>query len=129
MEIVRDLLVLFTTTVVFLMNMEFRYTFKKVAIIFTGFGIISFTIYCFLLNRGYEKEIISLLCFSLPSLFVCLWVSKYRKARFVFTFALVDIIAVMIIILGKILALLFDNNAVISLFIIIVLLIIYIILA
>ena len=125
METIRDLLVFFTTMSVFLMNMEFRYPFKRVIKIFVFYGVFSFILYCFLLKNSYDKEIASLICFTFPSLILCFLVSKYRKSKFIFTFAIVDLICILIIIIAKFLSIPFDNSSLVTLIAVIIMLIIY----
>jgi diguanylate cyclase (GGDEF)-like protein len=101
MEVLLDLLVLITTMSIFLMNMDFRYSKRKMLIIFGGFGIVSFSVYFLLLQLGFERVTLSSLCFSIPSLILCFWTSKYRGARLVFTFAIIDLLGMVAVILGK----------------------------
>ncbi|MDK2867452.1 MAG: hypothetical protein PWP51_2341 [Clostridiales bacterium] len=105
-----DLMVLATTMSVFLMHMDFRYSMKKVISLFSCFGIISFAVYSLLLVEGFERTVASSLCFSIPSLFFCLWMAKYRDARFIFTFAVVDLIGMTAVILGRCISIPFDYN-------------------
>ena len=110
MEILLDLLVLITTMSIFLMNMDFRYSKRKMLFIFGAFGIVSFSAYILLLQLGFERVGLSSLCFSLPSLILCFWTSKYRGARLVFTFAIIDLLGMVAVILGKCISIYFDYN-------------------
>lgn len=110
MDILLDLLVLITTMAVFLMNMDFRYSYKKVIFLFIGYGIVSFSAYMLLLDKGFERETLSSICFSIPSLILCFWASKYRGARFVFTFAIIDMLGMTAVILGRCISILFDYD-------------------
>ncbi|MBS7526919.1 GGDEF domain-containing protein [Fusibacter paucivorans] len=110
MEKILDFMVLATTMSVFLMHMDFRYNMKKVITLFISFGVISFVVYSLLLVEGFERTVASSVCFSIPSLFFCLWMAKYRDARFVFTFAIVDLIGMTAVILGRCISIPFDYD-------------------
>lgn len=110
MEGITNLLTLIVTISIFYMYMDFRYDKKIVAIIFVVFGIVSFGIYSILVQTGFDPETISIICFSLPSLILCFMISKYRGARFIFTFASIDLLAMTALILGRIIGGFFEYN-------------------
>lgn len=114
MDSMLDILVLITTISVFYVNMDFRFSNRKVLFAFTVFGALSFSLYMFLLQIGYDREVISSICFSIPSFVLCFWLSKYRDARFIFTFAAIDLIAFAMVILGRVVSIPFGyaNNVI-----------------
>lgn len=110
MENLIDLFVLITTMSVYLMNMDFKYPKTKMILIFIIFGVVSFSLYNLLLSFSFERETMSSICFSIPSLLLCLWTSKYKGARFIFTFAVIDLVGMTAVILGRCFSILFDYN-------------------
>jgi len=127
MEIFLDLLVLITTMSVFLMHMDFRYSKEKMLFIFGFFCMASFSVYALLLQAGFERVVISSLCFSIPSFIVCFWTAQYRDARLIFTFAMVDLLGMMAVILGKCSSIYFNYDEGIVFFSTSILLVLYII--
>ena len=107
--------------------MDFRYSKMKMIILFASFGVISFSVYISLLQLGFEREVLSSICFSIPSFFLCLWTSKYRDARFVFTFAIVDLVSMTAVIIGRCISILFDYNQMVIFVSTTILLILYLI--
>lgn len=110
MEKVLDIFVMVTTISVYLMNMDFRYSIKKIILLFVGFLIISCSVFTILLHQVFTKDVTSLISFFIPSLILCFWVSKYRDARFIFTFSLVNLITVIAVIFGKSISVPFNDN-------------------
>jgi len=110
MDLLLDFLVLITTMTVFLMVMRFKHPIKRVVFLYTLFIGVSFSLYLYLYGLGFEKELLSGLCFSLPSLLLAYMLSYYKGARFIFTFAMVDLLGMLAIILGRSISLPFDRN-------------------
>jgi diguanylate cyclase (GGDEF)-like protein len=109
--------------------MDFRYDKKIVAIVFTIFGLTSFAIYSLFVQNGFAPETISIICFSIPSLIMCFMIAKYRGARFIFTFASIDLLAMTALILGRIIGGFFEYNQFVIFFSSFLLLIIYFVIA
>jgi len=111
MEAILEIIIFLTTMSVFIINMDFRYSRKKVVLILVICGIICFLSYGVVLAHGVNRVLASGLCFSIPTLILCWFISAYRNSRFIFTFATVDLFAMIIVFMVKIIANLLKFNA------------------
>jgi len=109
MDFILEIFVLITTIASFIILMDFRKDIKRVIKIMISFSLLAFTVYWQLAANGFDKEIISFLCFSIPSLGLCWYLAKYRDSRFIFTFCSVDLLALIIVIIGRLSAIPFND--------------------
>ncbi|WP_343210654.1 GGDEF domain-containing protein [Anaerolentibacter hominis] len=86
----------------FLTLTEFRYSARTTFITMGLVMLLTTAAYLTLVNRGWAEGQASLACYSIPSLLVCLILSRYRDSRFIFTFCSVDLCGIILIYLTRI---------------------------
>lgn len=96
--------------IVFLLLIELKYSKKVTFISIVSFIVISFSVYLKFVSMGINEGESSAITLTIPSLILCFILSKSKDSRFVFTFCSVDIMGLIIIIISRAVAILFNDN-------------------
>ncbi len=97
-------------SVIFILLMDIRTSKKVTFLLMSAFVILSFIGFSSLEHRGYDSGVASAIALTLPSMALFFILSKHRDGRFLFTFCSVDIMGLIIIILSRATAIMFDDN-------------------
>ncbi|WP_206458238.1 GGDEF domain-containing protein [Anaerovorax sp. IOR16] len=101
--------------IIFLVLIELKYS-KKVTFIFiVTFILFAFFTYLKFVSMDFGEGKSSAITLTIPSFILCLLLSKNKDSRFVFTFCTVDIMGLIIIIIARMIAILFNDNSIVIL--------------
>ncbi len=107
---INDALLCTYLAITFLMVIELRYSMKLTMIVLFGYLAISAPIYFYLINVDVNRGLSSALVFSMPSLIICFFLSKYKGFRFIFTFCTVDLTGFVVLVVARGIAIPFADN-------------------
>ncbi len=105
-----DIIMCLYLAAIFPLLVELKYSMKKTVIVLGGYIAIAFPAYLQLVTMINNRGLAAAIAFSIPSLIICFFLSKYKGARFVFTFCTVDLMGFFALAIATSISFLFDNN-------------------
>ncbi len=105
-----DIIMTVYLAAIFVIIIDLKFSIKKTISIILGFLVIALPLYFYLLSLSLNQGLISLVVFSIPSLILCYFISKYKGFRFIFTFCTVDLVGFVVIAIARTLGMLFDDS-------------------